>query len=335
MAKRLGRRTISLDRPVYLCSHAAVVGQKEGEGPLQGTFDIVSSDTHFGEKTWELAEARMQRIAIDTATQKSGLQLSDLDLLLAGDLLNQCIGSSIASVTTNVPFVGLYGACSTMAEGLAVGSCFIDGGVAHNLCAAASSHFCTAERQYRFPIAYGGQRTPTAQWTATAAGSVILRTQPSHIRVTHVTFGQMVDLDVTDANNMGAAMAPAAYDTLSHLFQDTNTAPTDYDRILTGDLARVGSNLLKELFQRDGIDLGESYDDCGVLLYGVTQDVHAGGSGCGCSAAVLCGDILNRMEQGTLKRVIFAGTGALMSPTSVQQGQGIAGICHAVVLEGV
>ncbi len=335
MAKRLGRRTISLDRPVYLSSHAAVVGQKEGEGPLQGTFDTVSNDTHFGEKTWELAEASMQRMAIDTAVRKSGLQISDLDLLLAGDLLNQCIGSSLASVTTNIPFVGLYGACSTMAEGLAVGSCFVDGGTAQTLCAAASSHYCAAERQYRFPLAYGGQRTPTAQWTATAAGAVVLRTQPSHIRVTHVTFGQMVDLDVTDANNMGAAMAPAAYDTLSHLFADTHTKPADYDRILTGDLARVGSGLLRELFQRDGIDLGQSYDDCGVLLYDTEQDVHAGGSGCGCSAAVLCGDILRRMEQGALRHVIFAGTGALMSPTSVQQGQGIAGICHAVVLEGV
>ncbi len=335
MAKRLGRRTIALDCPVYLTSHAAVVGQKEGEGPLQGSFDLVSDDAHFGEKTWELAEARMQRTAIDTAVTKANLQLSDLDFLLAGDLLNQCIGSSMASVTSNIPFIGLYGACSTMAEGLAVGSCLVDGGAARTLCAAASSHFCAAERQYRFPLAYGGQRTPTAQWTATAAGAVVLTNQPAHIRVSHVTFGQMVDLDVTDANNMGAAMAPAAYDTLSHLFADTGTSPSDYDRILTGDLARVGSKLLQELFARDQIDLGAQYDDCGVLLYSMAQDIHSGGSGCGCSAAVLCGDILRRMDKGMLKRVIFAATGALMSPTSVQQGQGIAGICHAVILEGV
>lgn len=334
MAKRQGCRTVSFDHPVYVSAHAAIVGQKEGEGPLQGTFDMVSGDTHFGQKTWELAESRMQRIAIETAAGKAGLNLSDLDFILAGDLLNQCIGSAMASVSSNIPFIGLYGACSTMAEGLAVGACLVDGGAARRLCAAASSHFCAAERQYRFPLAYGGQRTPTAQWTATAAGAAVLTRDRTPVRITHALFGQMVDLDVTDANNMGAAMAPAAYDTLTHLFEDTGTQPSDYDRILTGDLARVGSALLRDLFGRDGVDLGTTYDDCGVLLYDTEQDVHAGGSGCGCSAAVLCGDILDRMERGALHRVIFAGTGALMSPTSVQQGQGIAGICHAVILEG-
>lgn len=334
MAKRQGCRTVSFDHPVYVSAHAAIVGQKEGEGPLQGTFDMVSGDTHFGQKTWELAESRMQRVAIETAAGKAGLNLSDLDFILAGDLLNQCIGSSMASVSSNIPFIGLYGACSTMAEGLAVGACLVDGGAARRLCAAASSHFCAAERQYRFPLAYGGQRTPTAQWTATAAGAAVLTHDRTPVRITHALFGQMVDLDVTDANNMGAAMAPAAYDTLTHLFEDTGTQPSDYDRILTGDLARVGSALLRDLFGRDGVDLGATYDDCGVLLYDTEQDVHAGGSGCGCSAAVLCGDILDRMERGALHRVIFAGTGALMSPTSVQQGQGIAGICHAVILEG-
>ena len=334
MAKRQGCRPVSFDRPVYVSAHAAIVGQKEGEGPLQGTFDMVSGDTHFGQKTWELAESRMQRIAIETAAGKAGLNLSDLDFILAGDLLNQCIGSAMASVSSNIPFIGLYGACSTMAEGLAIGACLVDGGAARRLCAAASSHFCAAERQYRFPLAYGGQRTPTAQWTATAAGAAVLTRDRTPVRITHALFGQMVDLDVTDANNMGAAMAPAAYDTLTHLFEDTGTQPSDYDRILTGDLARVGSALLRDLFGRDGVDLGATYDDCGVLLYDTEQDVHAGGSGCGCSAAVLCGDILDRMERGALHRVIFAGTGALMSPTSVQQGQGIAGICHAVILEG-
>ena len=334
MAKRQGCRTVSFDHPVYVSAHAAIVGQKEGEGPLQGTFDMVSGDTHFGQKTWELAESRMQRIAIETAAGKAGLNLSDLDFILAGDLLNQCIGSSMASVSSNIPFIGLYGACSTMAEGLAVGACLVDGGAARRLCAAASSHFCAAERQYRFPLAYGGQRTPTAQWTATAAGAAVLTHDRTPVRITQALFGQMVDLDVTDANNMGAAMAPAAYDTLTHLFEDTGTQPSVYDRILTGYLARVGSALLRDLFKRDGVDLGTTYDDCGVLLYDTEQDVHAGGSGCGCSAAVLCGDILDRMERGALHRVIFAGTGALMSPTSVQQGQGIAGICHAVILEG-
>lgn len=334
MARPIGTRTIALDRPPYLAAYAAVVGEKEGNGPLRGTFDVVSADSHFGQKTWELAEAQMQRLAIDTAARKAGTQTEQLDLILSGDLLNQCVGSSLALASSGTPFLGLYGACSTLAEGLALGACLLDGGTARTLAAAASSHFCTAERQYRFPLAYGGQRTPTAQWTATAAGAVVLGCVPKRVRVTHVTFGRMVEMGVTDANNMGAAMAPAAYDTLTALLRDTGTAPADYDCILTGDLARVGSGLLTELFRRDGIDLTPVYHDCGNLLYRPEQDVHAGGSGCGCSAAVLCGDILRRMEAGTLRRVVFAGTGALMSPVSVQQGQAIAGICHAVVLQG-
>lgn len=335
MAKRIGKRTIAFERMPFIAAHAAVVGTKEDNGPLKGTFDAVSQDSHFGQKTWELAEAEMQKQAIETAVQKAGLQMSDLDLLMSGDLLNQCVSSSLASVSSNVPFAGLYGACSTMAEGLALGACLFDGGAAETLVAAASSHFCAAERQYRFPLAYGGQRTPTAQWTATAAGAAVLSKKKSRVRITHAVIGQMVDMGVKDANNMGAAMAPSAYDTLHHLFADTGTGPEDYDRILTGDLARMGGGLLAELFRRDGVDITPTYGDCGTLLYGDDQDVHAGGSGCGCSAAVLCGDILRKMESKQLKRVVFAGTGALMSPTSLQQGQSIAGVCHAVVLEGV
>lgn len=335
MAKRIGTSTIAFDRPPYITSHAAVVGTKEGNGPLKGTFDLVSSDTHFGQKTWELAEARMQRLAIDKAVQKAGLSTNDLDLILSGDLLNQCVSSSLASVSTGVPFAGLYGACSTMAEGLALGACLFDGGAADTLLAAASSHFCSAERQYRFPLAYGGQRTPTAQWTATAAGAAVLSAAQSKVRITHAVLGRMVDMGIKDANNMGAAMAPSAYDTLSRLFRDLGAAPTDFDRILTGDLARAGGDLLAELFRRDGVDITPTYGDCGSMLYNPSQDVHAGGSGCGCSAAVLCGHILREMEAGRLKRVVLAGTGALMSPISLQQGQSIAGVCHAVVLEGV
>ncbi len=218
-----------------------------------------------------------------------------------------------------------------MAEGLALGALLVAGGGMAQICAAASSHFCTAERQFRFPLAYGGQRPPTAQWTATAAGAVVVGAQGS-VQIPHATFGRMVEMGVTDAGNMGAAMAPAAFDTISRLLQDTQTQPTDYDRILTGDLGHVGGALLVSLFAEQGVDITTAYGDCGSLLYGTTQDTHAGGSGCGCSAAVLCSQIIDKLRTGVWKRVIFAGTGALMSPTSVQQGQPIVGICHAVVL---
>ncbi|MBQ8143880.1 MAG: stage V sporulation protein AD [Butyricicoccus sp.] len=334
MIQKIGRRTLAFENMPRIRGHAAIVGRKEGAGPLGKSFDLVAADTHFGQNTWELAEAEMQKQTIALAVQKSDLQLRDLDLLMAGDLLNQCIGSSIASVASGVPFAGLYGACSTMAEGLALGACMIEGGAAERLCAAASSHFCSAERQYRYPLAYGGQRTPTAQWTATAAGAAVLDREGDYpVRITHAILGRMVEMGVTDANNMGAAMAPAAFDTLSALLQDLNAQPADFDRILTGDLGNVGGDLLVDLFQRKHIDITPSYGDCGSMLYREKQDVHAGGSGCGCSAAVLCGDILRRMAKGEIGRIIFAGTGALMSPTSVQQGQPIAGVCHAVILE--
>ena len=336
MIQRIGRRTLAFENTPRIRGHAAIVGRKEGAGPLGKSFDRVAADTHFGQNTWELAEAEMQKQTIALAVQKAGLQLRDLDLLMAGDLLNQCISSSIASVASGVPFAGLYGACSTMAEGLALGSCMVEGGAAELLCAAASSHFCSAERQYRFPLSYGGQRTPTAQWTATAAGAAVLGRHGDYpVRVTHALIGRMVEMGVTDANNMGAAMAPAAFDTLHALLQDLGAAPTDFDRILTGDLGNVGGDLLVDLFQKSNIDITPRYGDCGSMLYREDQDVHAGGSGCGCSAAVLCGDILPRMARGEIRRVLFAGTGALMSPTSVQQKQPIAGVCHAVVLESV
>lgn len=208
MAQRIGQRTLRFDNPPVICGYAAVVGKKEDSGPLSGTFDVVSADSHFGQKTWELAESKMQQIAVETATKKAGKRLSDMQMILAGDLLNQCIGSAFASVQSNVPYLGLYGACSTMAEGLAAGSCLVDGGCADRLVAAASSHFCSAERQYRFPLAYGGQRPPTAQWTATASGAVVLEKGAGQLCVTHAVIGQMVDMGVKDANNMGAAMAP-------------------------------------------------------------------------------------------------------------------------------
>ena len=334
MIKRIGQRTLQFDNRPFLLAHASAVGKKEGDGPLGAQFDFVTEDDRMGQKSWELAESELQKTAIETALKKGGLQKSDLDMILAGDLLNQCIGSFLASMQSDVPYLGQYGACSTMAQGLALGSCLIEGGAARRLVASASSHFCSAERQYRFPLAYGGQRTPTAQWTATAAGAVVLGEQGSgHIRITHALFGKMVEMGVKDANNMGAAMAPAAYDTLSTLLADLGAQPNDFDCIVTGDLGHVGADLLLTLLREDKIDLSPVYSDCGSLLFGDEQDAHAGGSGCGCSAAVLCGPLLRDMQAGKIKRLVFAGTGAMMSPTSVQQGQPIAGICHAVVIE--
>lgn len=340
MIKRIGKRTLALENRPYLLGHAAAVGKKEGEGPLGERFDYVAKNDRMGQRSWELAESELQKTAIRLALRKATLPERSLDLILAGDLLNQCIGSFLASMHANVPYLGQYGACSTMAQGLALGGCLVESGAADRLLAAASSHFCSAERQYRFPLAYGGQRTPTAQWTATAAGAAVLGSEPvpngaepCDVRVTHVLFGKMVEMGVKDAANMGAAMAPAAADTLSSLLEDLGAEPRDFDCIVTGDLGHIGADLLLTLLRGDSIDLSPVYSDCGSLIFGDEQDAHAGGSGCGCSAAVLCGPLLRDMHRGKIHRLVFAGTGAMMSPTSVQQGQPIAGICHAVVLE--
>lgn len=340
MIKRIGKRTLALENRPYLLGHAAAVGKKEGEGPLGERFDYVAKNDRMGQRSWELAESELQKTAIRLALRKATLPERSLDLILAGDLLNQCIGSFLASMHANVPYLGQYGACSTMAQGLALGGCLVESGAADRLLAAASSHFCSAERQYRFPLAYGGQRTPTAQWTATAAGAAVLGSEPvpngaepCDVRVTHVLFGKMVEMGVKDAANMGAAMAPAAADTLSALLEDLGAQPRDFDCIVTGDLGHIGADLLLTLLRGDSIDLSPVYSDCGSLIFGDEQDAHAGGSGCGCSAAVLCGPLLRDMHRGKIRRLVFAGTGAMMSPTSVQQGQPIAGICHAVVLE--
>ena len=340
MIKRIGKRTLALENRPYLLGHAAAVGKKEGEGPLGERFDYVAKNDRMGQRSWELAESELQKTAIRLALRKATLPERSLDLILAGDLLNQCIGSFLASMHANVPYLGQYGACSTMAQGLALGGCLVEGGAADRLLAAASSHFCSAERQYRFPLAYGGQRTPTAQWTATAAGAAVLGSEPvpngaepCDVRVTHVLFGKMVEMGVKDAANMGAAMAPAAADTLSALLEDLGAQPRDFDCIVTGDLGHIGADLLLTLLRGDSIDLSPVYSDCGSLIFGDEQDAHAGGSGCGCSAAVLCGPLLRDMHRGKIHLLVFAGTGAMMSPTSVQQGQPIAGICHAVVLE--
>ena len=329
--KTVGAQTRRLRTCPSVLSFAAVGGRFEGEGPLREYFDELSEDHFFGEKTWEKGESTMQRHALSRALEKAGLRERDLDLIFAGDLLNQCVGSSFALRESRIPFYGLYGACSTMGESLSLAALMLDGGYASRAAALTSSHFCTAERQYRSPLPYGSQRSPTAQWTATAAGCCILGAQSEGPYITHATRGQIVDMGVTDMTNMGAAMAPAAFDTLRAVFRDTGTTPKDYDLIVTGDLGAVGSDILTELFRREGMTL-DNYTDCGLLLYDrKKQDMHAGGSGCGCSAAVLNGYLLEGMRQGRWRRLLFAPTGALLSPTSSFQGESIPGICHAVV----
>lgn len=307
--KRLSRQTCRFLQPPGVVSFAAVAGKLEGEGPLGGCFDAVGTDAFCGKKTWEQGEAQMQADALRLALQKGGLAAEDVDCAFAGDLLNQNIGATFALRDFNIPFYGVYGACSTMGETLSLAAMAVASGAVRMAAAQTSSHFCTAERQYRMPLPYGSQRSPTAQWTATAAGCCILGAQAEGPYITHVTRGRIVDLGVTDMTNMGAAMAPAAFDTLQAVFRDTGTVPGDYDLILTGDLGDVGSRIVLELFAREGVTL-ENYTDCGLVLYDrKRQDMHAGGSGCGCSAAVLCGYLLPEMRRGRWRRVLFAPPG--------------------------
>ena len=328
-----GGQTVIFDRSPVIISHAAVGGRMEGEGPLKDSFDYLSRDTRFGQKTFEKAETKLQELALDTAKRKAGIQYADLDVLFAGDLLNQCIGSAFALRGTAIPYLGLYGACSTMAESLTMAAAAVNAGYAGRAAALTSSHFASAERQYRFPLAYGGQRTPTAQRTVTAAGCCIVAASGSGARVECATIGRVEDYGVKDANNMGAAMAPAAYSTLRAHFRDTGRKPQDYDLIVTGDLGQLGKQLLIELFSRDGVDLRANYSDCGTMIFDTQQqDVHAGGSGCGCGASVLCGYLLSQMEGRKLGSLLFCATGALMSPTSSWQGESIPSICHAVAI---
>ena len=333
MIKRIGKQTLTLESAPSIEGYAAVVGKKEGDGPLGKRFDLISEDSYFGESSWEKAESHMLRQCFSLACDKAKLPASELQYILAGDLLNQCVSSAFAMRESKIPYLGLYGACSTMAEGLSLGAVLVESGAASHVCALTGSHFCTAERQYRFPLEYGGQRTPSSQWTVTGAGAIVLGNS-GVIRVTHVTHGRIIDAGIKDPNSMGSAMAPAAFDTLRAHFRDTGRSPEDYGAIFTGDLGALGHDILQALFKADGVELGPRYMDCGVLIYDLaTQEVNAGGSGCGCCASVLAGHILQAMEDGVWQRVLFAATGALMSPTSSQQGESIPGICHAVVLE--
>ena len=319
-------------RPV-ITTWASIAGKKESEGPLKSWFDQTFEDNHIGEASWELAEKKLQQLALRKLAEKAGLSKAQFDLVFSGDLLNQCIGSSFTLRNQNIPHLGLYGACSTMAESLLLAAMTVGGSYADRVVAMTSSHFASSERQYRFPLAYGGQRTPTAQWTVTGAGAALVCAGGSGPRIDACTVGSVTDLGITDANNMGAAMAPAAYRTIRAHFDDMNTAPDDYDLIVTGDLGQLGKELLLELAKRDGVYLGGKLTDCGTLVFdNTTQDVHSGGSGCGCSAITLCGYLLGQLNAGKLRKILFCGTGALLSPTSTQQGLPIPAVCHAVVI---
>ncbi len=318
------------EAPAILGS-AAVVGKREHEGPLGDLFDFHDDTDRFGMETWEQSEAAMQHTALNLALAKAKMKPDELDALLAGDLINQCVSSTFGLLDFDVPQIGLYGACSTIAEGLGLAALLVGAGTLRRAAAVTSSHNCSAERQFRFPLEYGGQRTPTSQWTVTGSAAFLIGKSKTGPYLSDVMFGRSVDPGITDANNMGAAMAPAAVDTLTRYFRASHTLPCQYDLIVTGDLGAEGHAIVLEQTAKAGFDLSEVYNDCGLLIFHRgQQDVHAGGSGCGCSAAVLSAYLLKRMREGALKNLLFVGTGALMSPLSVKQGQSIPGIAHLV-----
>ncbi|NLB53434.1 MAG: stage V sporulation protein AD [Syntrophomonadaceae bacterium] len=326
-------QTIVFDNPPCLTSWASIVGPKEGEGPWGNSFDVRLNDNLLGEKTWEKAESKLLQDTVSLALSKRGFEIDDVEVFLAGDLLNQLASANFAARTLNIPFLGLYGACSTMAESLIVGAMILDGGFCERVIAATSSHHYSAERQYRFPVEQGVQRSLTAQWTVTGSGAVVLEKGVLGPKIKSATIGKIVDRGQDDANNMGAAMAPVASDTIKMHHLDLNLQPDYYDLVITGDLGSVGAALVRQLFNRDGLVPKPNYSDCGILIFDEKQDVHAGGSGCGCSAVMLCGPLLAKMQRGELNKLLFVATGALMSPTTTFQGETIPCIAHAVAIE--
>ncbi|AGA69809.1 stage V sporulation protein AD [Desulfitobacterium dichloroeliminans LMG P-21439] len=331
--KRMGNQTVVFSNPSVILSSYSVVGPMEGQGPLSKTFNAVWKDTINGNSSWEVAESKMLEEAMEGAINQARIAKDEIDYLLAGDLLNQIISANYAARTMGLPFIGLYGACSTMALSMSVGTMLIDGGFARQVLVGVSSHHDTAERQYRMPTEQGGQRAMSAQWTVTGAGSLVLGESGEGPRITAATIGRIVDFGEKDANNMGAAMAPAVADTILNHLHDMNRTPDDYDLIISGDLGSVGLSLSQEVLKKNGLTFN-NFSDCGVLIYDKKQDVHAGASGCGCSAVVFAGHILDKIKSGEYKRVLLVGSGALHSPTSSLQGESIPGIGHAVVIEG-
>ena len=332
--KHIGNQTIKLDTPPTILETASIVGPKEGEGPLAKYFDQCLEDEFWGEKTWEKAESKIIKETVNTVIHKSGIPMNQIDYCFAGDLLNQCISSSFGLRELNIPFFGVFGACSTFVESLCLGSIFLDGKAASNVLCATSSHFCSAEKQFRFPLELGNQRPPTSQWTVTGSGAAILSATGNGPYITYVTPGKIVDMGIKDANNMGAAMAPAALDTLITHFQDTGRKPSDYDAILTGDLGHIGKEILIELAEGKGYNIKNNYEDCGVLIFDKeTQDTHSGGSGCACIGTTFSGYFYTRVKDKKINKILLIATGALTNATSSQQGESIPGIAHAVAVE--
>lgn len=332
--KKIGTQTFKLDNPVTIFETASIVGKKEADGPLAKYFDVCLQDEFFGEKTWEKAESKMIKFAIETVIRKSNIAVSDIDYLLAGDLLNQCISSSFGIRDFEIPFLGIFGACSTFVEGMMIGSMLLDGGAGNHALAATSSHFCSAEKQFRFPLELGNQRPPTSQWTVTGSSAAVLSKSGTGPFITHVTPGKIVDRGITDANNMGSAMAPAAVSTILTHLKDTDRKPTYYDAIITGDLGHIGKSIVLDLCKTEGVQLSSVYNDCGVLMFDKEkQDTHSGGSGCACCGTVFSGYFFNQLKEKKIKKMLLVATGALMNSTSTQQGESIPGIAHAISIE--
>ncbi len=338
--KQVGKQTILFEKTPYIVGYSSVAGKKEGEGPLGNYFDLIDQDPMFGMKTWEEAESKMQTLACEIALKKSSLQASDIRYLFGGDLLGQLIATSFGIQSLDIPMFGIYGACSTMGEGLSLASMLIDGGFAEKTMAVTSSHFASAEKQFRFPSAYGNQRPYSASWTVTGSGSVILSKDKTDtacgVVVKGITTGKIVDYGLKDSMNMGACMAPAAANVITANLQDLAVQPDYYDKIITGDLGTIGRDITFDIMKENGYDITEQYMDCGIEIFDPEeQDTHAGGSGCGCSAITLTGYILEMMRRKKWKRVLFIPTGALLSPTSFNEGQSVPGIAHGVILEVV
>jgi stage V sporulation protein AD len=334
MTKKIGSQSIQFKNPVSIKTTASIAGPKEAKGPIGSYFDTCLEDMLLKEKTWEKAESKMIKQCLELAVLKAGLKNSDIDYVISGDLLNQSTGSTFGIRGLNIPFFGVFGACSTFGEAMSLGAILIDGDFSQNVLIGASSHFCCAEKQFRFPLELGTQRPLTATWTVTGAGSAVLTKSGEGPYITHITTGKIVDMGVTDASNMGAAMAPAAFDTIYTHLKDTNRHHSYYDLIVTGDLGYVGRDIVISLMKDCGIQLGDNYRDCGIEIFDQkTQDTHSGGSGCGCSAITFSGYYYQKLKNKEIKRILFVPTGALMSLTSSLQGESIPGIAHAIAIE--
>lgn len=334
MKQMTGKQSIQFDRAPHIIGFSSVVGKKEGEGPLANAFDLICSDDRFGEDNWEKSESTMQNEAMKAALQHAGLCPAQVRYLFGGDLLGQLIATSFGMENLDIPLFGLYGACSTCGESLSLAAMAVAGGYADYAAAITSSHFASAEKQFRFPLGYGNQRPLAATWTVTGSGAFILAEKGGHARVTGITTGKVVDFGVKDSLNMGACMAPAACDTIYQNLMDFNRQPDAYDKIITGDLGYVGQTILIDLLKEKGLDITKVHMDCGIEIYDrETQDTHSGGSGCGCSAVTLAAMVLPKIRKGVWKRVLFVPTGALLSTVSFNEGQSVPGIAHAVVIE--